>query len=342
MDEQFNNGLILTKKYGNVTFNLLGGNMRHIFIVNPIAGDGKYQKDLADSIHAQFKDKDVNYEVYFSKFKGDIQNYINNKCKDSISSVIYACGGDGTLHEVINSACKFDHINVGVIPCGSGNDFIKNFINYENFNSIEAQMQGEIVYLDLIKVNDIYASSVCNVGLDADAAFHMHKFKKLPFISGSTRYYLSVLYCLINELGRYLKISIDDNEEINNPFLLGVVANGQFYGGGYKCAPLAIINDGLMDLCLVDKISRFQIINLIGSYKLGNHLKNPKINKYITYKKCKHVKIKSNEPLNVCIDGEIYIQDEVKLTVKDEALKLWLPKGTKIKGNEEDFSALTQ
>lgn len=312
--------------------------MRHIFIINPVAGNGKYQKDLADSIHVELKNKEIDYEIYFSKFKGDIQNYIDNKCQDLVPSIIYACGGDGTLHEVINSTCVFEHISVGIIPCGSGNDFIKNFINYENFNNIEAQMQGEIVHLDLIKVDDKYASSVCNIGLDADAAFHMHRFKKMPFISGSTRYYLAVLYCLINKLGRHLEVDIDGNEKLTGSFLLGVVANGQFYGGGYKCAPLAIVNDDYMDLCLVDKISRFKIMSLIGSYKLGEHLENPKINKYITYKKCKHLKIKSDEPLNVCIDGESYIKSEVELTIKNNALKLWLPKGTQVKSNQEGIA----
>lgn len=309
--------------------------MRHIFIINPVAGNGKYQNELVHLIEDKLKYKEIEYVIYFSKFKGDILKFLDNKLQDQVPSVVYACGGDGTLHEVINSACKYKHVSIGVIPCGSGNDFIKNFNNYDYFNDIESQLQGENILLDLIKVNNKYAASVCNIGLDADAAFNMHKFKKIPFISGSTRYYLAVIYCLINKLGKKLIINIDGSKKLNKSFLLGVIANGQFYGGGYKCAPLATVNDGIMDLCLVEKISRFKIMNLIGSYKLGEHLENPKINKYIYYQKCKQVNIKSNEPLNICIDGESYIHEEVELTIEKNSLKFWLPKGSQIKTIEE-------
>lgn len=304
--------------------------MRHIFIINPVAGNGKYQIELTELINTKLKNTEIEYEIYFSKFKGDIQSYLKDKCRDLIPSVIYACGGDGTLHEVINAACMYKHVSIGVIPCGSGNDFIKNFINYDLFNNIEFQINGESVYIDLVKIKDKYAASVCNIGLDADAAFNMHKFKKLPFISGSTRYYLAVLYCLVNKLGKSLEITIDENEKLSDSFLLGVIANGQFYGGGYRCAPLATVNDGLIDLCFVENISRFKIMSLIGSYKLGEHLKNPKINKYITYKKTKQVKIKSHEPLNVCIDGESYVYSEVELKIEKNAMNFWIPKGTQL------------
>lgn len=309
--------------------------MRYIFIINPVAGNGKQQNEIVDLIQDNLKNKNIEYVIYISKFKGDIQTYLNCILQDMISSVVYACGGDGTLHEVINAACNYNHVSIGVIPCGSGNDFIKNFINYNYFNDIESQIQGSGIHLDLIRANDIYAASVCNIGLDADAAFNMHKFKKIPFISGSTRYYLAVIYCLINKLGKSLEIKVDDNIKINKSLLLGVMANGQFYGGGYKCAPLATVNDGIMDLCLVEKLSRLKIMSVIGVYKNGNHLENPNISKYIYYKKCRHITLKSNEPLNICIDGESYIYQTVELSIKKDALRFWLPKGVQIQKIEE-------
>lgn len=311
--------------------------MRHIFIINPVAGNGKIQSDIVNNINNTFNNKNITYEIYYTKHKGDIKNYLLDKCKDLVPTVFYACGGDGTLHEVVNAvnASEYTHTSVGVIPCGSGNDFIKNFDNDGNFLNMELQMQGQNVYLDLIKVRDEFAVSVCNIGLDADAASYMHKFKKVPLISGSTRYYLSVIYCLLNKLGKTLNVTIDNNIKLDGSYLLGVIANGHSYGGGYKCAPLAIVNDGIMDLCFVDNISRFKIMSLIGSYKIGEHLENPKINKYITYHKCNLVNIKSNDKLNVCIDGENYSYNEVKISIEKNALKFWLPKGAQIQGNKQ-------
>lgn len=310
--------------------------MRHIFIINPVAGNGKSQHDIVNNIHDLLRDKKIDYEVYYTKFKGDINEFVTNKCKDQISTVFYACGGDGTLHEVVNSACGYNHISVGVIPCGSGNDFVKNFENSNYFQNIEAQIQGETVSLDLIKAKDEYAVSVCNIGFDADAGFNMHKFKKIPFITGSGCYILSVFYCLLKKLGKDLNVTVDGSSTLNGSFLLGVLANGHSYGGGYKCAPKAAVNDGIMDLCFVYNMSRLKIVSLINSYKAGNHLENIKLQKYITYIKCKHVKITSDEPINLCIDGENYACDELDFKIVPNALNFWLPKGVQVQINQAE------
>lgn len=306
--------------------------MTHIFIINPIAGKGKNQHDIIKNINDLYKDKNIEYEIYITKFKGDAKGFIVRKCEENVPYIFYACGGDGTLHEVINAACPFNHVIVGHIPCGTGNDFVKNFENEDNFNNINAQIQGESAYIDLIKVKDKYAASVCNVGIDADAAFNMHKFKKIPFITGTTCYILSVLYCLMKSIGKNLDVEFDNNYKIHGRFLLGVVANGHSYGGGYKCAPLANINDGILDVCLVENISRLKILNLLNSYKVGAHLDNENVKKYISYKKHKKVKIKSDRPINLCIDGEKYTYDELDFEIVNNALKFWIPYGSRICG----------
>ncbi|WP_313370829.1 diacylglycerol kinase family protein, partial [Sedimentibacter sp.] len=206
--------------------------MKHIFIINPAAGKGKLQENIEKSIHHELKTKKIDYEVYISKSKGDIKNFITNKCEDNVQSVFYGCGGDGTLHEVVNACIGFENTYIGVIPCGSGNDFVKNFDNHDYFYNIDSQVNGEVINLDLIRAKDKYAVSVCNIGFDADAAFSMHKFKKIPFITGSGCYIMSVIYNLSKKLGKKLDVIIDNNEVLKGSFLLGVVANGHSYGGG--------------------------------------------------------------------------------------------------------------
>jgi YegS/Rv2252/BmrU family lipid kinase len=308
--------------------------MRHIFIINPVAGKGRSQSEIAGNINALLKNREMQYEIYYTKYKGDVKSFIDSKCMDKSPVVFYACGGDGTLHEVINAAMSYSHASVGVIPCGSGNDFVKNFDNHYLFGDIEAQVSGETVKIDMIKAQNEYAASVCNIGFDADAAFNMHKFKKIPFITGSGCYILSVLYCLLKKLGKKLKVVLDDNYTFEGTFLLGVAANGHSYGGGYKCAPKALINDGVIDICFVNKMSRFKILGLIGSYKNGMHLENEKLKEYITYKKCKTVKIISTEKFNVCVDGENYVFDELDFEIVPESLNFHLPKGVTAQGSK--------
>ncbi|WP_326910390.1 diacylglycerol/lipid kinase family protein [Sedimentibacter sp. MB31-C6] len=302
--------------------------MKHIFIVNPVAGKGKYQLEIIKNIENQLYGK-TDFEIYITKSKEDVKRYVISKCKENVSMVLYACGGDGTLHDVINSAQDYEQVNIGIIPCGTGNDYVKNFENYYNFNDVIAQIEGSKVELDLIKVNDEYAASVCNIGFDADAAFNMHKFKSIPFITGTGCYILSVLYSLTKKLGKNLEVEVDDKIKFNGKFLLGVIANGNSYGGGYKCAPKAIINDGIIDICFIDKISRFKILGLINEYKIGKHLENENIKKYVTYKKCKTVRMKCDNPINLCIDGESSIHNELFFEISHKSLRFWIPKGTK-------------
>ncbi len=299
--------------------------MKYIFVINPIAGKGSIQNHIIKNIKNYFENIDEEYEIYITKFKGDAKDYVSKKCEEKIPMVFIACGGDGTLHEVVNAVCNYKHVSVGVIPCGSGNDFIRNFENFTLFNHIDAQIKGRSVLIDLIKINEEYSVSVCNIGLDADAAFNMTKFKKIPFISGTACYILSLLYCLFKSLGVNLHIEFDDGKTLNNSFLLGVVANGSYYGGGYKCAPLAKINDGILDICFIKKISRLNILKLLNSYKEGTYLNNNKINQFITYKKCKSIKIKSNNSFNFCVDGENIIHNHIELNICENALNFWLP-----------------
>lgn len=303
--------------------------MRHIFIINPIAGNGKLQEKLEKTIHLELNNKEIDYEVYITKSKEDTRNFAENKCKENVQTVLYSCGGDGTLHEIINAAYGYKHVSIGVIPAGSGNDFIKNFTNNANFNDVNLQTEGKSQELDLIKVNDEYAAAVLNIGLDADVAFNMNKFKKIPFIQGPTRYYLSILYSLFSKLGKHVLVETDKGF-IEGCFLIAVVANGQYYGGGYKCAPKAELNDGILDLCFVENISRPKILSLLGSYKKGEHLHNPKINKYVTYEKIKQAVIKFDEPTNVCMDGDKFIYSEINISTEKNALNFWLPKGVQL------------
>ena len=304
--------------------------MKHIFIINPVAGNGKYQIGLEKSILNCFENSNCEYEIYFTKGKGDCQNFVRKKCEDKIPYTFYACGGDGTLHEVINVACKYNHVTVGLIPCGSGNDFVKNFTGNENFFDINSQINGSTISIDLIKVKDEYAASVCNIGFDADVAFNMHKFKKIPYISGPSCYFLSVLYCLLKRLGKPLEVEFDDGQVVRDNFLLSVVANGNYYGGGYKCAPYAGINDGYLDVCLVNKVSRFKILNLIDKYKKGLHMVDEETKKICIYKKCKWVKIKSNLPINLCIDGESYVYNEIEFEIAQGTVNFNLPKNSQL------------
>ncbi len=301
--------------------------MLHIFVMNPKAGKMNPADLLTPPIKAAFASLDDSYEIYITKGRGDATRYVAKKCLQSGGAPLrfYSCGGDGTLHEVVQGLAAHPNAQLGLIPCGSGNDFIKMLPSELDYFNISAQAKGQTMPVDLLRVGDKYCLNVVNLGLDADAANYMTDFKRLPLVSGPMSYNLGLAKSLLMPLGHKLRLTIDDTEIIDGHFLLTVAANGSFYGGHFKCAPLARIDDGLLDLCLVRKMSRLKISDVIGDYKRGRHLDNPKFRDYIVYRRCSKVSIEAQKEICLCLDGEITRSTQIDIEVLPSALTVSLP-----------------
>ena len=127
-----------------------------------------------------------------------------------------------------------------------------------------------------------------------------------------------------------MHIEFDDGTVIDKPLLLTAVANGQFCGGGYDAAPLAKLNDGLMDLCIINKVSRLTFLKLISSYRAGTHLETTKGKQIIEYFQRRHVRYTFDKDTDICIDGEIETCRTLELGIIRNAIKFSIPKGCKI------------
>lgn len=101
----------------------------------------------------------------------------------------------------------------------------------------------------------------------------------------------------------------------NKSMLLCTLANGQYVGGQFHCAPKSKYNDGLIDVCLVDKISLFRFLKVLKSYTNGKHLDNNKYEKFIHYKQCKSVKISSPKDFYICLDGEMVFGNNFEVKI---------------------------
>ncbi len=301
-------------------------NTKHFFIINPEAGKINVSEKVSNEIKKAFKDKEDSYSIYITKGKNDATNFTKNICKTESGNLrFYACGGDGTLNEVINGLIGYKNASASVIPYGTGNDFVNNFSSNCSFFDIQKQIEFNEEEIDVLKVNDKYSVNLCNIGFDAKVANNINKFKRFPFISGQGAYTLSTFYSLLHKMHSNLDILIDNEELIQGDFLLCVVANGMTYGGGYKGAPLAKINDGLIDVCIFKKVSRLKLVKLINVYKRGEHLDNEEMKKYFIYKKCRSIDIKSKDDFIVCIDGEILVEKNINIALEKKALNFLVP-----------------
>lgn len=306
--------------------------MKHIFVVNPAAGKGKNIPSLLASISYACEDLKVEYDIYHTHEAGDATVYVSEKCKQNPDEKFrfYACGGDGTLSEVLNGAVGHDNAEIAVIPAGTGNDFVKTFRHPEYFTTIQKQILGTAEKIDLLKYNDRYSLNIINVGFDCDVVVEVAKIKRKSFVPSKLAYIMGIAAVFVKPLGKRFKVTIDDNECIEKKFMLCAMANALYYGGGFKAAPLAQLDDGYMDLCLVDRVSRADFIRIIPKYKSGQHVDENGKSKYpfVRYQKCKKVVIESETTIGVCGDGEVSPANKVVVEIIPNAIAFSIPKNS--------------
>ena len=298
---------------------------KFIFIINPKAGKNGSALAFINKIKAAIKTFMLDGEIYITKCVGDAKEYVSERSRSLTKPTrFYACGGDGTINEIINGAVGSPLATVGIIPLGSGNDYIKSFEDAD-FLDLTAQIKGKPLMVDLIKVNDRYVANMCNIGFDATVAHNFVKFKGVPGVSGKMAYTISVFYSLISKLSRPMHIILDDKTEIYDEMLLCSISKGIYCGGQYKTAPRANLTDGFMDVCPIKKLSRAKFIQFIGPYKEGKHFDIPKLEKYVSYHKCKKAVIKGVHKLPVCFDGDTaFLDGTVTFELVEKALGIIL------------------
>ncbi len=182
--------------------------MKHIFIVNPIAGKGKGPEIVVPQLKKVFNNEQ-DYKVFITRYKGHTAEICEKLAQSSEPMRIYACGGEGTCFDVLNAVVNHPNISIGVIPCGSANDFLKFFGEKDLFFDIKEQINAIDVPVDLIKANEFYCLNGCSVGMDAVVAHDMSIFKSWPGVSGSAAYKLAVVKTFLRKVGDNFKITVD-------------------------------------------------------------------------------------------------------------------------------------
>lgn len=297
--------------------------MRYVFYINPVAGKGDAQKGIIDAINNYFADKEENFKIHITTSVEDTLTSPRREAQTGDKIRMFACGGEGTVMTVLNGIIGYDNVELGVIPCGSANDFLKFFENRDSFLNIGEQIGGETVEMDLIKAGDKYCLNGCSVGMDAVVARDMSIFKGWPLVSGPLAYNLAIVKTFLGKLGITADISVDGEKPQRKDCLFAVIANAPYYGGGYKGAPDAVPYDNKLNFTLVDNIPKLKILKFIGLYKKGEH-KNLDC---CTLKTCNSMEFSSEKPIPVNLDGEIVETTHMKFELVKNAVKFVLPKG---------------
>lgn len=310
---------------------------RNIFLVNPKAGQGDGNDKFIEKVREIAKMLDLPAEFHKTTGIGEATHYVDRIASESSESIrFFACGGDGTLNEVINGAFGHDNAIVGCIPIGTGNDFVRNFPEAGDFMDITAQLRGKPMTIDLMhymgtyegEAFEGYCDNMFNIGFDCNVVDMAAQLKTKPLISGSFAYLLGVAIILIKMKGANLKIELDGKLTHDGPLLLTTIANGCFCGGGVMSNPHARLDDGHFDAQIVQQMRRGQFLRLFPKYSKGVHLTSSMVvkNQLISYYDVNEMKITANgNPFRVSIDGEIIPLDEMKIDMAPKSCNFSVP-----------------
>lgn len=285
-----------------------------LFIVNPIAGGGK-AKALISFIEEKMKESSRKFEIIVTKRSKEATEIAEAKLKDY--NLLVAVGGDGTVNEVAKGIINKGRGILGIIPGGTGNDMARGLgIPMTAERAIDVILKGNIKEIDIGKVNSYNFLNISSVGFDAEVVVNNEKIKKR--VQSHISYAISVVYTLFTFKDQRVKLEID-GESLDENILLLAVGNGKYYGGGMKILPMAIIDDGYLDVCLISNISKVLLLYLFPTIFKGHHIR---YKKYVKIYKAKTVNIIAEKEFLLNIDGEVTNVKHANFSIADKKLNV--------------------
>ncbi|WP_282035579.1 diacylglycerol/lipid kinase family protein [Saccharicrinis aurantiacus] len=265
---------------------------RLLFLINPVSGIGK-QRTIEKLIESELDKNKVQADVAYTQYKGHARELAAGAVDDY--DVVVAVGGDGTVNEVASRLVGTDTA-LAIIPAGSGNGLARYLqIPLRAQKAVQALNYINLRKIDTLKVNQFCSVNVAGVGFDAHIS-HSFEGRKL-------RGPLSYAQLVSAEFAKYktnfFKVTIDNEKSFKDVFLISF-ANSSQYGNNVYIAPNAKIDDGLVDVCVINRFPKI----IAGAILLTLFGKTMEQNDFEEITKAKHIEIESDDEIKGHIDGE--------------------------------------
>ena len=300
--------------------------MKAELIVNLTAGGGKPHKYLS-TVLEYLKENGLKFKVCTTSRQGEAVE-LAQKAADNGAELIVSVGGDGTVNEIVNGIMKSKKDPaLGIIPLGWANDFIKSTgIPFDIIKACKILIKGKTKKIDIGVINhQTYFVNICGIGFDAEVA-HLANQLKNRHPNWNTLsayvYVFATIKKLLSPFGYHeVKIKID-GQKTQSKILFIAVGNGKIYGGRFNITPEAILDDGLLEVCVVKEMGRFKYLSIIPKVFKGTHASIKGVNFY----RAKEVTIQSSKTILAQVSGEVIEgQKEFAITLLPKSLKLIVP-----------------
>ena len=302
--------------------------MKHVFIINPRAGGRDQRTAMFEMMKALQRRHALTVEYRITRSAGHAGEIARNAAASGEEVRFYACGGDGTLNEIVNAIVDFPNAAVTCIPIGTGNDFVRNFGEETAalFSDAENLWDGDVHELDLIECNGRLCATIACAGVDARVAQDVHKYNSKPFVGGKTSYVAALgSNFLFKPISRRWTITVG-SKVIPGAFSVVTACNGRYYGGGFYPCPSASLKDGVLNTIVIGGLSRATLATLISAYARGEY---EKYKKYAYLFDAPEIRIDSEKrDITVSLDGEVEEFDHVVIRLSEKKMRFFAPKGS--------------
>ncbi len=287
-----------------------------LFIINPVAGHGK-GTELIKIINDYMSKQILEYDIKISNKVGNVTEIAQWGCENHYTDII-SVGGDGTLVEAVNGINIEKAVTLALIPGGTGNDFARVLNMPKDIErALDTIIVGKTKDVDLCTVNGQRFINVCCMGIDGEIILDTDRIKSK--IRGSSAYLLSTLKALSTYKAKKVIITID-GLELKREIILVAVGNGKYIGGGMMVTPDAEIDDGFLELCVVNKLSKPKLLMLFPSIFKGTHVNiKPTVEMY----RGKSIKVIALEDrLLINADGNIIGTTPTEININGNKIKM--------------------
>lgn len=297
-----------------------------LIVANPTSCRGKGRK-TALSVQSLLVDRGFHVDVRYTTKGENAELVTRNRCLQSgpPPDCVVACGGDGTIQEVVNALMSLreelsDHLpRLGIVPAGRCNDFARALgIPIASEDAANVLASGTARTVDLGSVNGRYFCTVATVGVDAEISSFVDRMY-MP-LRGTPAYVYGSFRVLCRYRSRPMRME-GDFGTIEQPMFIASCANTSSYGGDIRIAPDASPTDGLLDVCLIDGVSRLRSFKILSTILKARHAQLPEVR----FLRTSRLTIKTDEPLDLWADGERIGQTPATILAVPDAINIVLP-----------------
>ncbi len=287
-------------------------------IFNPTSGKTKSTKALK-RVEQLFAAQNVPYTIHQTQYPGHAVELANQLTQNGNCNLV-VLGGDGTFNEVLNGIVCFDNVKVGLVPCGTGNDFVRaTTLSSDVDQAVQTILRGDTSYVDFIQIDDKRALNCAGAGMDVDT---LVKYAEMKHFHGKIKYYLALLSVLI-KLKFHKAIITTDDQQIETSIFMVAIGNGTCIGGGMPVSPLSDVQDGKLNVVIINELPRRKVLTALLKFLKGKHLSLPCVQHFLTEK----VTLQILDDGKTEIDGEVQQTQTLNCQVVTGKLQVYYNKG---------------